>query len=290
MTTAVPFEESAFNGHLLPATGALWLVFALRFLAHGFGRGLERAETAFFWAFLASLDTWAILRSRASAPRFPFSVSKRGNPRAAGRTSCHEFFMAASLSFGEGLSRGTQKQLDGINLTKYNADMKPNPKRVIAIKMKAEGATYKQIGKALGCSPQYAQLLVSPHPSIRKVVRERASDKCEACQVYVGRSGHIHHMGGNEEDYNDLERLELLCLSCHRRRHLDKSPKPTASHDGRFILRKCLFCWKSFKVNPSWGHMRHCSTLHQRYHKTIRYLFSLRRKLNPKKPKNNKTI
>jgi len=102
----------------------------------------------------------------------------------------------------------------------YNISMMKNiEKRSSALKLRLEGRGYEFIGRELCISRQRAQQLISPPPEVRNYVVTKAKGKCEICGVIVGRSGHIHHRGGNGEDYNDIENLQLLCISCHRSEH-----------------------------------------------------------------------
>ena len=88
------------------------------------------------------------------------------------------------------------------------------------IEMKLEGATYAEIAKIAGISRQRIQQLISPPKAIREYVVNKCGGKCVACGILTGRSGHIHHEGGNGDgDYNDIDNLLLLCPSCHRMRH-----------------------------------------------------------------------
>ena len=90
------------------------------------------------------------------------------------------------------------------------------------LQMRFKGMSYAQIGKKFGISRQRVQKIISPPPYIRKAVFKKAAGKCQDCGILVGRSWHIHHKGNseNEEDYNDGENLELLCLSCHAKLHM----------------------------------------------------------------------
>jgi len=80
------------------------------------------------------------------------------------------------------------------------------------------GLSYEQIGESLGISRQRVQQLVSPPAAVRELIVKRAKGKCQKCGIFVGKSGHIHHIGA-EEDYNDIDNLQLLCLSCHWLEH-----------------------------------------------------------------------
>lgn len=85
--------------------------------------------------------------------------------------------------------------------------------------MRLEGLTYQQIANTVGVSRQRIQQLLSPPKEIRDYVIRKFNGKCVDCGIQVGKSGHVHHNNGDEENYNDIENLELLCISCHKRRH-----------------------------------------------------------------------
>ncbi len=86
--------------------------------------------------------------------------------------------------------------------------------------MKLSGATYQEIGDKFSISRQRVQQLISPPPYIRRIVETKAKGKCQGCGVFVGKSGHVHHLGGNGEDYNDIDNLKYLCSSCHMKKHM----------------------------------------------------------------------
>ena len=95
--------------------------------------------------------------------------------------------------------------------------------RAEVLRLRLNGLTYQSIGKTLHVSRQYAQQLTSPPKAIRDRVINLAHSKCEKCQVHIGSNGQVHHKKAKnleEEVYNDLENLQLLCLACHRRSHL----------------------------------------------------------------------
>lgn len=93
-------------------------------------------------------------------------------------------------------------------------------RRTHALNLKLLGHSYASIGRALGVSRQRAQQLISPPGPIRKRVVEIARGLCEKCSVLVGQSGHVHHKGnGSIEDFNDIDNLQLLCVSCHLKAH-----------------------------------------------------------------------
>ena len=100
------------------------------------------------------------------------------------------------------------------------------------LKLRLDGLTYRDIANRAGISRQRVQQLLSPPPKIRQFVLDKYDDRCNRCGVYVGYSGHVHHNGDNPETYNDINNLELLCLSCHRKAHFydtfDEIDKDTA--------------------------------------------------------------
>lgn len=86
--------------------------------------------------------------------------------------------------------------------------------------MRLNGRTYEYIAGKAGVSRQRIQQLLSPPSSIRKYIIKKYNGCCDDCGIFVGKSGHVHHKPANgEEDYNDIENLQLLCLSCHRIEH-----------------------------------------------------------------------
>lgn len=98
----------------------------------------------------------------------------------------------------------------------------PSPdraKREKALRMRLLGKTYAEIGRELDISRQRVQQLISPPLVVKRLIMQRANGCCQACGVKIGRSGHVHHKGGNGEDYNDIDNLEFLCISCHLRKH-----------------------------------------------------------------------
>ena len=89
------------------------------------------------------------------------------------------------------------------------------------IRLKLGGATYAELGQMLGISRQRVQQLLAPPTAVRRYVVEKYRGICSSCGLTVGESGHVHHNGPtDEEDWNDIDNLELLCRSCHRAAHL----------------------------------------------------------------------
>ncbi len=86
--------------------------------------------------------------------------------------------------------------------------------------LRLEGRTYKYIADKAGVTRQRIQQVISPPPAIRDYIVRKYNGYCMVCGIHVGLSGHVHHLGSNNgEDYNDIDNLELLCLSCHRTKH-----------------------------------------------------------------------
>ncbi len=104
--------------------------------------------------------------------------------------------------------------------------------------LRFKGWTYAQIGDEAGISRQRVQQLLSPPPAIRQYVVKRAKGLCQSCGIKVGTSGQVHHKNGDQSDtYNNIEELELLCISCH-----------LASHSGGLGLKpsQCRHCGHPF--------------------------------------------
>ena len=85
--------------------------------------------------------------------------------------------------------------------------------------LRIEGLTYSQIARAAQISRQRVQQIISPPGNIQKMVLNKYGKRCSSCGIFVGESGHIHHMDITCENYNDFDNLELLCPSCHRIKH-----------------------------------------------------------------------
>jgi len=87
------------------------------------------------------------------------------------------------------------------------------------IALRLDGRTYEAIGKMAGVTRQRIQHILSPPVSIRNYVVKKYKERCNRCGIWVGNSGHIHHQGDIEDNYDDIPNLELLCISCHRIEH-----------------------------------------------------------------------
>lgn len=97
--------------------------------------------------------------------------------------------------------------------------MKDKEKQTVAMELRLAGLTYAQIGLKIGLSRQRVQQIISPPPYIRRIVVNRAEGRCETCGIKVNGSGHVHHKSCAGEDYNDVDNLQLLCVSCHMKAH-----------------------------------------------------------------------
>lgn len=90
------------------------------------------------------------------------------------------------------------------------------------LRLRLDGRTYFEIAKQAGVSRQRIQQILSPPPEIRNYITRKFSNHCAQCGVLIKRKGDIHHIKLSDEDYEDIENLELLCVSCHQRKHWDK--------------------------------------------------------------------
>lgn len=110
------------------------------------------------------------------------------------------------------------------------------------MRLRLAGLTYGRIAELVGLSRQRVHQLLRPPAEVRDRVVSRAGGRCELCGLAVGKSGHVHHTGNAQEDYNDYPNLQLLCVSCHvhahrqapklagyRRKHRDAQCAPTSA-------------------------------------------------------------
>ena len=105
---------------------------------------------------------------------------------------------------------------------KYPKAATPEGKLAIlkAVDLRLRGLTYKEIGEQMGFSRQRAQQLVRPSHHVYRHIRARAGNACEDCHITL-KSGHLHHKSlPDYEGFNDLDNLEYLCASCHRKKHV----------------------------------------------------------------------
>jgi len=101
-----------------------------------------------------------------------------------------------------------------------------------------DGESYAEIGRKYNLSRQWVQQLLSPHAEIRNYVIEKYHNRCASCGILLNKGGNIHHKNTDYESYNDIENLEYLCVSCHRRKHRSK---PNILHKAKIELeRTCL--------------------------------------------------
>ena len=125
------------------------------------------------------------------------------------------------------------------------------------LRLKLDGYSYNHIGELAGISRQRVQQLLSPPIAVRRIIVKAYNGHCAACDIYVGYGGHVHHKGHEEETYNQIEQLELLCPTCHRAKHpspLNHEPPPTVPVDlPRFNCKRCGHAW-----TPRGGEIRQC--------------------------------
>ena len=136
-----------------------------------------------------------------------------------------------------------------------------NDTRAIAFQYRLNGLTYAEIGKRLNLSRQRVQQLLQPSREVRDYVVAKYSGKCALCGLFVGKSGHIHHKKTAEENYNDVENLELLCISCHRCIHNSGNCEPGKKvYRFRKIGKKSLEVTFPFTVIEEQAKMHELST------------------------------
>ena len=110
------------------------------------------------------------------------------------------------------------------------------------LELRLQGLTYDAIAKRAGVTRQRVQQIISPPPEIRWFVLEKFHGCCANCGLLVGSKGHIHHKDAdNSENYQDIDNLELLCISCHRRKHsnnliLEENGQPSSVGRDTVIL------------------------------------------------------
>ena len=107
-------------------------------------------------------------------------------------------------------------------------------RRAKALQLRLQGFTYQAIGSHLGVSRQRIQQLLSPPKPIRDLVIRRAKEKCERCGVRCRGYGNVHHKNVEqelEEQFNDLDNLQWLCLPCHKFVHAHSTVPSTKDED-----------------------------------------------------------
>lgn len=141
-----------------------------------------------------------------------------------------------------------------IKIVTYEVTTKREMERPELLSLRLEGKTYGEIAKQAGISRQRVQQLLSPPRKIRDSVVLKYSGCCKDCGLYVGKKGHIHHNNSDGEDFNDVDNLELLCISCHRRRH-------------KVITHSCIVCKKPLGKS---ARQETCSReCHRKLHETM---------------------
>lgn len=144
----------------------------------------------------------------------------------------------------------------------------------LIIKERLNGKTYREIGEILGISRQRVEAIASPPMKTLQDLMKRAEGKCQTCGRVIGRSGHAHHNGDQEETYQDISQLQYLCISCHLKAHGNPSHHPCKqcgktlrSHHGPYPIfcsrqcrqdyivaqypqLRCEHCGKTFKRAP----------------------------------------
>ena len=114
------------------------------------------------------------------------------------------------------------KRVDKVKLTVYNLLMD----RKEMLELRLNGHTYASIAKLAGVSRQRIHAQLSPSRQIRDYVNHKFGGACNRCGLWVGKSGHVHHfLDAYQDEYNEIDNLELLCLSCHRKAHGMPKPK-----------------------------------------------------------------
>ena len=112
------------------------------------------------------------------------------------------------------------------------------------LRQRLEGYSYKSISRSFNLTRQRVQQILSPPRQIKEFIFGKYNNCCSECGLFVGRSGHIHHIGNNGEDYQDIDNLKLLCISCHRKAHNNSERicpycKRTFRGGGDYCNRKC---------------------------------------------------
>lgn len=94
--------------------------------------------------------------------------------------------------------------------------------RVIAIVSKQE---MKEELKEIEKETKERKVLSDAHRATRKAIKERVIKKPKLCQ----KRGKARHLIAHHEDYSKPLKITWLCVSCHRRRHIEignKNQKP----------------------------------------------------------------
>lgn len=117
------------------------------------------------------------------------------------------------------------------------------------LQLRLEGRTYGYIATKAGVSRQRVQQVLSPPSAVRTYIVNKASGKCTICGILVGVSGNVHHFTTQEEDYNDIDNLQLLCSSCHRTTHVHMKGYTGPSPEEIKTLRKTLGVTQAYLAN-----------------------------------------
>ena len=123
-----------------------------------------------------------------------------------------------------------------------------------AIRLKASGLTYAEVGRVLRISTASASALIKPPEITRRAIVARAGGKCERCEKVL-TNGHLHHKE-YRWDYNSHDNIEYLCASCHTKHHKSTSTTQTSMAARVFqpITHNCprgvVFTWIPRVENP----------------------------------------
>lgn len=119
------------------------------------------------------------------------------------------------------------------------------------LRLRLDGLTYKSIAEKANVSRQRIQEILSPPPKVRRFIVTKFNGRCCMCGIQVGKSGHVHHSSNNGiEHYEDMDNLELLCISCHRRAH-SNTMQAYCKHCGKPTKRGNPFCNRKCQHNYS---------------------------------------
>ena len=91
-------------------------------------------------------------------------------------------------------------------------------KRNRVLEMLIKGRTYTSIGAELGISRQRVQQLVAPPKERGGALLAKYDGKCARCGIPLNGKWHRHHLEACI-DFNALDNLIPLCLSCHKLVH-----------------------------------------------------------------------
>jgi len=123
--------------------------------------------------------------------------------------------------------------------------------------LRLQGHTYNHIANLAGISRQRVQQLLSPPKAIRDFVVNKYAGRCDNCSLYIGRRGHVHHKANDGELYNDIENLQLLCLSCHRKAHKNDYVIPLIQRKRNANIIKCRQAGMTLRMLGSMFNLSH---------------------------------